>query len=281
MKKKLYRKYLVGLLVLCIGLMASLVTAQAAANQKTLKAGTTYTTTLTGTKKYKVKYTTKTVNTDDQAMYLYINGKKVKTLKKTDVHKWSVRLITVSSGRKLFFIQDTASNGYNYYMGVYEYKNNKLTLLSNLTAITRNTKNSTNRQLTPWARSSLRSVKKNTLTVRWCDETNVTGYYYQDIVYKISGNKITVDQKPHTLMGPDQKTPVKWTVKRSFKVFQGVGNGGLVFTANPGDVVTGLKVSSKEGTVFFYIRNADGEAGWFEVPPKTVGAYFEEAKFAG
>lgn len=281
MKKKFSSKYFIVLTILCMGLMASLVTAQASPNQSTLRVNKTYTSTLTGSQKHKVKYTTPSMKNGDKALYLYIDGKKVQAIKKADVISWNVRLITVSSGRTLIYVKDTASNGYNYYMNVYEYKNKKLTSLGNLATLTRNTSKTTNKQLTPWARGLRLSVKPNTLIVRWCDSTSATGYYYQDITYKISGNKITKSGSTYTLRAPNEKATVKWTATRSFDVYQGIGNGEKVFTVKAGDKVTGLKVSSRMGSVFFYIKNADGKTGWFDATTTEGGAWFKEAKFAG
>lgn len=280
MKKNFRIKCLIALMLLSVGLMASLVTAHASPNQSTLRVNKSYTTTLTGSQKHKVKYTTTNMKNDDKALNLYIDGKKVQTIKKTHVKSWNIRLITVSSGRTLIYVKDSASNGYNYYMNIYEYKNKKLTSLGNLVTLTRNTGKSTNKYLTPWARGLRLSVKPNTLIVRWCDATSATGYYYQDITYKISGNKITRSGSAYTLRAPNEKATVKWTATRSFDVYQGVGNGEKVFSVKAGDKVTGLKVTSRMGTVFFYIKNADGRAGWFDVPNAESGAWFKEAKFA-
>lgn len=63
-------------MLLCMGLMVSLVPAQGAATQKVLKAKTTYNTTLTGIQKHKIKYTVTEVNSNDNALNLYIDGKK-------------------------------------------------------------------------------------------------------------------------------------------------------------------------------------------------------------
>lgn len=152
-----------------------------------------------------------------------MTAKKVIKLGKSDVLALNVKLISVSSNRKLLYVKDTASNGYYYCMNIYEY-NNKLTLLSNLVTATRNAGKSKNKQLSSWARGDLPHVKPNALTVRWCDSTDATGFYYQDITYKIPCNKISNSNPIYTLIGPDKSNPIEWTATRSFSVTQGMGN---------------------------------------------------------
>lgn len=83
-------------------------------------------------------------------------------------------------------------------------------------------------------------VKPNALTVRWCDSTDATGFYYQDITYKIPCNKISNSNPIYTLIGPDKSKPIEWTATRAFSVTQGMGN------------------------VYFCIKNSEGIARWFD-----------------
>lgn len=268
------------MLLLCM-LFACTIQANAASRMKMLKIGRTYSVSLTGTKKQKLKLSYSKRGNYNQALNIYINGKLCRRLD-MDSYSWSAALCTVSKNRTLLYIRDTTNNDYNDCMKIFEYKSGRLTELADLCKLTRNATYKSNKMpLSSWARGDLLKVGANSLTVRWCESTSFSGNIYVDVPYKISGKTIKRSASAFAVKQYNGKRPGAWTVSKNFNAYTTAGGKKLSFRAKRGQKATLLTMTRKSGRVYFQVKNSKGKKGWVKVPTTWNGAYFKEALFAG
>lgn len=274
-------KCLVVFMMLCAAFLGSKTEAEAASRMRKLKVGKTYTTKLTGNEKHKVKFTyTKGEYFDAEALNLYVDGEKVKTIRQ-QAHIWNVFLCKISPKRTLLCVEDSTDNDYNECMKILEYKDNQMTELADLAEMTRNTYEETDKLLTSWARCELRKVEANKLVVRWMDTGAAVGIFNVDIPYKISAQEIRRGGSGAYALKKTKWIRTKWTANRSITTYTAAGGSKASFTVRSGEKVTGVKMTRKNGNLYFQIKNARGKKGWFKDSNYSIGQYFKEAVFAG
>ena len=280
-KWKKATKYLMVFMTLCVVFLGSKTEAEAASRMRKLKVGKTYTTKLTGNEKHKVKFTyTKGEYYDAETLNLYVDGEKVKTIRQC-AYSWNVFLCRISPKRTLLCVEDSKDNDYNGCMKILEYKNHQMTELADLAEMTRNTYGETDKLLTSWARCDLRSVKANKLVVRWTDTGAAVGIFYVDIPYKISAQGISRGGSGAYALKKTTWIKTKWTANRSITTYTAAGGKRVSFKVRSGEKVTGVKMTRKNGNMYFQIKNSRGKKGWFKDSNYSIGQYFKEAVFAG
>ncbi len=293
MTKKM-KKQIVMTMILFFGfaLLFGLGTrTKAASNIKTLTKNKTYTTKLTGTAKHKVRYTTPANPSDSYSVYLklYIDGKTVYSLKHENIFYYDVQLLTVKSNRVLIGITEYTDNEYTMFNNIYEYKNGKLKLLKNLATLTRSSGTKATKLLTGWGRGHLYSLSGTKLEVVWYDATVATGCICYVASYKIGTNSIKKNSTSNTvrMMTSDMdigKANPKWTAKYTLKAYTTAGGSKNAFTIKPGNKVTLLTMTVKNGKRYLQVKNSSGKKGWIVNPDTDFNrpnGYFKECFFAG
>ncbi len=277
-------KYIFVLAIFCMVFLSGKMESEAASKVKKLSVGKTYTTGLTGSKKHQVKFTyTKDseFSYDREILNLYVDGKLVKRIREC-AYSWDVSLCRISSKRTLICVRDCSDNDYNDCLKILEYKNNQMTELADLASLTRNTYGETDKILTGWARGDLLKVSGKKLVIRWMDTGAATGMFYVDISYKISGDEISRVGNTYALKNTKMTwIKTKWTANRNITTYTAAGGKKKSFLIRRGEKVTGIKMTRKNGNLYFQVKNARGKKGWFQDSTYSKGKYFEEAAFAG
>lgn len=269
-KKKIFLSFItVLLLVFSFALFSN--TAEAAKNYRKLEEGNVYKTKLTGSKQYKLKYT---YNRDTMKFKLFINGKCVKTINDT---VWpEVCILKVKSNRNLIYVHDCGPSDDTIYIKIYEFKNQKLKQLADITNITQN---KYSRHLHS---AVIQSVTSEKLTLFWYIQSNALGStFHVEIPYKIGASKITRSGTSYKLKNWEGEQ-VKFTAKQKIKTYTKAGGNKVAFTVNKNQKVTITRLYGKNGNTYIQVKNANGKVGWFKDPEKYVnGGYFKECMFAG
>ncbi len=284
------KKLLLSVLVVFFGifiLFGAGTKAQAVSKIKTLTKNKTYSTKLTGKTTYKLCYkeSKNSKYSECKDCKIYVNGKLKKTISTNSrySYNYTVKLLTVSSNRKLIYVQDHEDNDYVDFNYIYEYKNGKMVLLKDLCSLTRSSGTKADKLLTGWGRGELYSFDGKTLCMRWDDCTAATGNIYYIASYTIKGTSITKNSTTNAIRSVRTgKANPKWTAKCTFKAYTAIGGSKLAFTVKPNDIVTMKLMTVKNGKRYFQVTNSKGKTGWVLNPSYVEGeGYFKECLFAG
>jgi len=281
-KKNLFFKSFFVMLICCLSMILFPgIKTEAASRMKQLKVNKTYNYKLNGKKTNKIKFTQSRNGSSYyfETLKIYIDGQKKLTLK-SQAYSWNVTLCKISSSRTLLYVRDYTENDYNNLMRIYEYKNGKLTLISDLVKISRANDWGKYSPLSSWSRGTLTSVGKNKITVKWSETTNSTGIIYVNITYKISGANI---KRKGTSYKVSLYKKNSWTARRTIKTYTKAGGGKKAFTIKTGNKVKIIKFTTKNGKRYIQIKNSKGKKGWYkDADSSNMGkGWFKEALFAG
>lgn len=295
---KTTKKLLLILLTICFafgGLSFTPIEAQVAGSGlKKLSNGVTITTTLTGAKKHKVKFTEK-LSSDDlyiDKLNLYIDGKEYtyKDAVRGGIGT-SVCLLKVNKKTTLIYVSVSGDNGVPVANKVYRYIGGKLKLcgdIDKMTIAAFDKKIKTGSYLSGWTRKQDDpvGVGNNKFTIKWDTSDASTGIYTVMVPYQYSTSKMKVSKASNTYniislgWGSFKKN---WgTVANAFKVYTTADGKTVSFTAHTGDRLKLLKVTLMKGTRYFQVKDMKGKTGWYkEKNNYDADPYFLEACFAG
>jgi hypothetical protein len=277
---------------------------------KKLKAGRTYTVTLSGTAKHRIKFKNAEIgkSTDNAAtrFTLYIDGSKKLTYNGGPDDEGEVSLIKVNKKTTLIFVSVLSDDDYPVVDMLYRYSGGKLIQAGDLNKLTKTTYSVTTFRskvlklgkgkshkagayLSEWSRfPTVMSAGKNEFTVRWCSQESSTGIYYVTIPYKYSKNKVkrtgskTYDLKLGGKIGSTNEKGYTWkdntgTVAKAFTAYTTAGGTKKSFRAHENDKIKVLKVKLIKAKRYFKVRSEAGQIGWYQ----STKGLFKEAQFAG
>ena len=271
MKEKLQTrqmwKWLLVIAVLMAGVLGMSVHTQAATQKYPLKLqqGKTYSTKLTGSNTYKIKW--KGVSDSKNNKYyvdLYINSKKFRKSLKYEFY--SVELLKADKSRVLINVGSGCDGSREH--NIYEYKNGKLQLMFNAC---REIQHNNVFDKLP---GDIYNIGNNKFAMDWRisyqnDKDQSTTYYVAKVIYHVGKDKIT------TLGSTFPVYENTWLTARKIKTYTAAGGKTTSFTAEKGSKVTILKVTLKKGVSYLQIENSKGKKGWFKVS-KGVGYFTYE-----
>lgn len=262
-----------GMLVVCV-LCAMMFVRADVAQAKALKEGKAYTVDLDGDgKKESVKYTmTELVRDENYAVCLYVNGKKMATVKADDYGFWaSVSVVDIDKKdvKKELYVQFSVES--DCFGGGKAYRYEKGTLRKYFTFDQPTT-----------VRLSILEEQPGDGLVYFdseYDDPNVhQGYVKQ--AYTISSGRLKVVQKK-VLDTTAAWRKSEYKATRAIRVYGSIGDTTAKFTIAKGTVFHVYKIKVKRpgslgsGVSYFYVKTADGKSGWVKNPGKEffIGRY--------
>lgn len=164
--------------------------------------------------------------------------------------------------------------------GLYEYKDGRLVMLSDLYNPVR--KNLYNNHLSV----RIKSLYPNKMIVAASNQFAATSRLDWEMVYtyvsgkwKLSGNvyKVTGSVNTH------QDKPDQWTLKKNMTFYKKAGSKSKAFTLKKGDKIQIKKICLKNKNTYMEATAKNGKKGWFLSAKKwnSDAGYFKECIFAG
>lgn len=206
---------------------------------------------------------------------------------------WDLGKFTLDDGKTYLLAHSRSDNDWNSMSLVLTQlpENDTLSVLVDLTDISRQNEELSGNPLSNWSRtgySSLLTASGNVVTVPWSDHTKATGNMTVFMDYEISEDAVSLISD--TLRLDEERT---WTAWYEFDVYKEAGSSEILFHVSADDVVSLTEMTTIDGQTYLKCVNAEGEEGWFpdaaeyvqkEAPESPEGfyqGYFKECIFAG
>ena len=242
----------------------------------------------------------KTYDNDDgqgncnAVLEIYKDGELFWTCTDSDwSYYWDLAGLSLADGTSCLLATSRSDNDWNPKALVLSMtaENDTLTVLADLTDLTRQSEENTGNLLSGWARTgypALLSAKDNTVTVPWTDTLKSTGNMTVYVDYEITGD--TVIQQSAALSLDEQRV---WTAWHEFDVYDAPESENAAFHVSSDDTVRLTELTMVNGKSYLKCVNEDGEEGWFpdaeeyihipaeDNPEEYYQGYFKECIFAG
>lgn len=230
-------------------------------------------------------------DSDDQCkaiLDLYVNGQQVWSA--TDEnwsYSWRVCQCPLEDGSACLLAASISDNDWTNQTLLLARTEDSFQVLADLSDLSRETEENTDRLLSGWARAdSILSADGTSFTVAWYDTLYSAGMMQIPVTYEVTDGTVTQSEDPVSL--DESKS---WTVWHSFDVLDAPESETLLYQATPGEILhlTGMQLLS--GHRWLKCENESEQEGWFMDPEEFISetqedgnmlfGYFEEAAFAG
>lgn len=243
---------------------------------------------------YYTTYTDESQQSSNAVLEIYKDGQLYWSYSDPDwSYYWDMAKFTLADGKTYFLTNSRSDNDWNSKSLVLskDSGNDSLTVLADLTQITRRTEELAHNPLSGWSRvgyAALLSSQENIVTVPWTDNTKSTGNMTVYVDYKITEEEVS---PADTILSLDENRT--WTAWYEFDVFTEPGSSEVSFHVSADDVVSLSQMTSIDGKTYLKCINAKGQEGWFpdaeeylhsessESPDGFYQGYFKECIFAG
>lgn len=211
-------------------------------------------------------------NGDGNNCALYINGKQVfKPDNKADY--LSVKLYPLKNNIYFIISENYMENDEICGYSMYQYKSGKLEKLCDFYNTVIQNINNIHFGI------DIERISNNKATVLCHNQFGGTGILYWKMVYQYQDGKWCLKGNSYKITEAATKNR-KLTSKTKLNIYKKPGNKTILYTVNPGDIITASRLYIKNKKVYIQVVNNNGETGWFKSPKKPA-EYFEEAAFPG
>lgn len=251
---------------------------------KTLKLGKTYTKYDANGNKKADEIKVSALKTDKygfssiDALRVYVNGKRVGTLKPRGIaYNAEVKLITLKNRKVYFDIQAMGDNQDRTIYGIYQVKGGKLKKILNQQKAVKN--------VGYHIGYTTRKVKGNTITMRYNFMSYALGDFEADFTYKYKGGKLVLASKSGKIVSTRLNYLKKkyFTANRNFKIYKSANGTKTKFTLKKGEKVKFTKCYVGSRGCYYYLKTSKGKTGWLKSSKKMPypDIPFEEVMYAG
>lgn len=239
-----------------------------------------------------ISYSTRmneTENTGCQAVFeFYVNSELLWSVtEETQSYYWVLSQFELDDGQHYFLASCITDNDYNLQTLLFTADPISITIIDELTLLTRQSEENPDALLSSWARtSSVSDVSGNTFTLKWYDAFRSTGNTEIPITYTIREGQVASNEGSCPLNAEQI-----WTAWVDFDVQISPEDAAHAFHVSPEETVRITELVRCSDQIYLKCINENGEEGWFADPENYVSAqnadgtylmgYFYEAFFAG
>lgn len=184
-----------------------------------------------------------------------------------------------------------SDNDYTAKLLLFTADTDSVTILDDLTFLSRNSEETPENPLSGWARYSyVKEVSENEFTLFWYDAHNSTGIITIPLTYEIDSEdeEHIVKIKEGSIFLDEEQS---WTAWKGFDVQKSPEDPTIIYQTAPDETVHLTEYLYQDGNTYFKCVNEAGQEGWYADPSEVlnetledgsfVTGYFYEAFFAG
>lgn len=172
-----------------------------------------------------------------------------------------------------------SDNDYTAQQLLFTADTDSVTVLDDLTRISRNSEETPENPLSGWARYSyVDTVSENEFTLYWCEARNSTGIIMIPLTYEIDSEseEQTVKVKDGSSLLDEEQT---WTVWKGFDVQKSPEDPTVVYQTAPDEIVHLTEYLYQDGNAYFKCINEAGQEGWYADPDELFSETLEDGSF--
>ncbi len=214
-----------------------------------------------------------------EALRVYVNGKRVATLKPKFGAAYDVKLklITLSNKKVYFDVQGIVDNGDRSLNGIYQLKSGKLKKVLDQQKVVKS--------VGYHIGYTTRKVKGNTITMRYDFMSYALSHFEADFTYKYKNGKLVLASKTGKIVSTCLKYQKKkyFTANRNFKVYKSANGTKTKFTLKKGEKVQFSKCYVGSRGCYYYLKTSKGKTGWLKSSKNMMypDIPFKEVMYAG
>lgn len=228
-------------------------------------------------------------NAGCQAVFeFYVNSDLLWSVtEETQSYYWELNQFALDDGQQYFLASCITDNDYNLQTLLFTADSASITMIDDLTLLTRESEEHPDALLSSWSRAnSVLDASDNTFTLQWCDAFMSTGNNVVPVTYTISEGQVIL--KEGSCLLDEEQT---WTAWIDFDVQVSPEDATHAFHVSPEETVRITELIRYNEHNYFKCINENGEEGWFADPESYVSSqstdgtylmgYFYETFFAG
>lgn len=231
------------------------------------------------------------LNNSNAVLDLFLSGDPFWSVTDEDwTYHWNVFRLGSESGRSYILAASVSDNDWTNQVLILtrEPGSSEMTVLADLTELTRSEESIIENKLGAWARAvNVLASSDTEFTVEWMLSTMGAGNISIGITYNITDDEITVKEGPYPL-----SNITEWTSWRDFEVQVSPEDTSTAFRVSPEEKVSLTELAIYNNHYYLKCKNAQGQEGWIYDPDEIISerpegsdtylmGYFRESIFAG